>query len=341
MRNHTFYFKFNVQKIISHGLILLCLSWAFRTSIQANQPLREQPIKVTFSKPIRRFLHPIHFNFSLGYGHSQYSNKPVNLYVLFIDNAYYLYTPSERQGAYLIRWYGKNYVYTKLYEDLSTIVSSFPPKEKSLLFTGRNNFLPLRFSMHMEFLKRFRIELGTDLYLNFIKKLTSDSDREEVKNLILQDGMHYTVKINLTSGFKLFENDIFAILLNTQLGMNFYYGNPLYDSQAAYNFMLPFPVGLGLTFEKHISEYASLFARLLYEQSSKVQLFSNSNNNLLIMEAKEISLCLGISLNCPEIPRCKLPKCKIRQKHTHAHKPYRGASLFTGKNYQGYTLYKK
>ena len=293
---------------------------------------------------LRKLINPIHFNFSIGYGKTYYHNQTVGIAVIKKDGNHYLHIPSEAKVGYLIRWFRQPYVRTLLYENEQTLSSlANNTNNLSIGFEGKGNTFPITFSGHVDIFKKFRVELGSSVCIHFIKILQPEERyREDLGDYVDPIGMHYVLKAYLMPSFKLLENNAYTLLLNTQVSLNFTYGNIIKDATAAHNWIAPVPVGIGLTLEKHISEYFSLFGRLTYEHSNTVdKLLPNNSTKVVSLNQQSIFFQIGFTINCPEIPRCPLPDCNIDVKHKHSNKAYRGVSMFTGKDYLGYRLYNK
>jgi len=322
-------FKFHVNRTILGLLILLSIP-----SISYGK----SPSK------LRKFLNPIHFSFSMGYGRTYYNNQTVNIAVYERDGNLYLYNPSDNQVSYLIRWFGNSYVRMKAYEDpdflelLSNANNNLP---RYVTFDGFGNTLPFTFSGHIDILRKFRLELGGALYLNFIKTLRPDDKHKDLIDYNDPKGLHYTVKIYVMPSFKLLENSAYTLLINAQAGFNFSYGNVIKDVGAIHNMLFPVPAGIGITLEKHISEYFSVFGRILYEHHTANDRFGATSSNGLLLSQQSVFLQIGLTINCPEIPICPYPDCNVAVKHKHLDTPYRGVSMFKGKNSLGYRLYDK
>jgi hypothetical protein len=278
----------------------------------------------------------------VGYGRTYYNNQTVNIAVFSKDNNLYLYNPAEKQIIYLVRWFGKPYVRMKAYEDPAEFEKFTDKDQTELLYVsydGFGNTLPITFSSHVDIFKKFRLELGSSLYINQIKTLKPDEKHTDLPNYEDPKGMHYTIKFYVMPSFKLLENAAYTALINAQAGVSFSYGDLIKDKQAIHNSIIPITIGLGFTLEKHISEYFSVFGRLLYENSVGNDRFNSKNT--ILLDQKSLFLQIGITINCPELPRCPFPNCEVEVKHKHLDKPYRGVSMFTGKNSLGYRLYNK
>ncbi len=77
----------------------------------------------------------------------------------------------------------------------------------------------------------------------------------------------------------------------------------------------------------------------MYEAKNHIQEILPQKGVLFTQQA--VYLQLGLSLRCPEIPRCPIKSCDVEVKHKHRGKSYRGVSMFTGKDSKGERLYEK
>jgi hypothetical protein len=330
MKSYSFdkiYSKFQIKKYIV-GLLIL---FSIPNIMYAKS-----------SSKLRRLINPIRLNFSIGYGQTYYHNQTVGIAVLKKDGNTYLHIPSEGKVGYLIRWFGQSYVRTLLYEN-EQILDNLAGNSHSISFKGKGNSFPITLSGHVDIFKKFRIELGSSVCIHYIKTLQSEEKyREDLGEYTDPIGMHYVLKAYLMPGFKLLENNAYTLLLNTQVSLNFSYGNIIKDNAAIHTSIAPIPVGIGLTLEKHISEYFSVFGRVTYEHSNAVDKFIPNNTQKIVNSNQQsVFFQIGFSINCPKIPRCPIPYCNIDVEHRHSNKAYRGVSMFTGKNDLGYRLYNK
>ena len=283
---------------------------------------------VAFSKErfsFKKLLSQVHLNMSVGYGATFYHNSVFGMNVFEEEGKYYLYNPKEKNVVCLIRWFGDSPIFMKAYDSISKRPRDTSNGETIVKGTGAT--FPISLSGHVDILKKFRLELGSTLFINKIKTLKPDKEHEYLGDYNDPKGTHYVVRPLAMLGFKLLENSAYTLLLNTQIGFDFTYAK-LSDSLAIHKSELP-SVGIGITVEKHISEYFSAFGRLTYD----TKIFWEKLGKLggVLLKQKGVFLQLGVSLNCPEIPRCPVPHCEVQVQHRHGGKAYRGVSMFRGK----------
>lgn len=276
----------------------------------------------------RKLLNQVHLNMSFGTGKTFYHNDVIQMHVHREADKYYLYSSGVNK-VYLIRWFGGSYVCMKTY-DVTSKPPSIDDKQKTT-FEGTGATFPIAISSHIDILKKFRVELGGTLLVNKLKTLKPDKEHTHLGDYKDPRGIHYNIRPFAMLGFKLLENPAYTLLLNKQIGFDFIYGK-LSDSLAVLRSLSP-SLAIGITAEKHISPYFRAFSRLSYDRKIFLQLFKSG---ALILKQQGIFLQFGVSLNCPEIPRCPIPHCKAKIRHRHRGKIYRSASMFRGKDARGH-----
>jgi hypothetical protein len=281
----------------------------------------------------------------MGYGRTSYQNQILKYSVFIKEGNHYLYNSQEgTQTGYLVRWFGKPYIRMHLYESESFLAGLKKPTDgpvQSVSFYGAGHTFPITLSSHVDIKKKWRIEMGGSIYLHTVNELVPEAKYKDLGTYFDPDGMHYTTKLFLITGYKLLENSAYSLLLNTQLSYDFVYGNLFKDPSAISSNLWSPAVGIGLTLEKHISEYWSIFGKIMYEKVNLVDKMSKLTSSVVIPTSDSLLLQIGVTINCAEIPQCPIPDCEIEVKHKHADTAYRGASIITGKNSLGYRLYEK
>jgi hypothetical protein len=294
---------------------------------------------------LRKLLNHLHFNFSTGYGITSYQNQVFKYAVFVREGNYYLYNPYEgAQTGYLVRWFGKPYVRTHLHESesfLKGLRKIVDGKGETITFYGVGHTFPITLSGHMDFKKKWRVEIGGGIYMHMVDQLVPAARYRGLGTYNVPEGNHYTTKFFAITGHKLLENADYSLLLNTQLSYDFVYGNPFKDASAANSNFLSPAVGIGLTLEKHISEYLSMFWKVMYENVNLADIMNKQHSSTILYARENLLFQIGVTFSCAEIPKCPIDGCEIEVKHKHADIAYRGVSISTGENSMGYKLYKK
>ncbi len=296
----------------------------------------------SYAKPSsqwRAFFNALHLNFATGYGISSYETMVYKYKAFFQDGQLYVYNPaSGPQTAYLVQWYSKPYIKKNLYNPTQSLTCS---QGELLSYSGIGQMLPLIFSVHTDIKKKLRFEIGSSICINSIKQLAPDEKNQGFGTYNDAVSTHYLTKIFASLGHKLLENNFCTLLVNTQFSYDFIYGDIFEDDFAvAANYWMP-AIGIGFTFEKHISEYMSWFCRLTYEKLRFVDKPEPAFGGVINSNRDNFLLQIGLTVTCGEIPTCPIHNCKIEGKHNHGEKTYRGVAIPVGKNSKGYRIYKK
>lgn len=155
--------------------------------------------------------------------------------------------------------------------------------------------------------------------------------------------INYTIDPFILLGFKFVENTTMSALIDITISPMIITCNSLTNFYIIDLFSLPQMIGaysLGLTLEKHVSEYYRLFCRLAYKTYDHLGI---PKGGIPINHTENWSLGLqfGISFESPETERCVVDKCGIQVKHRHNSKTYRGSDMFTGEDFMGRKLFEK
>ncbi len=329
--------KHSVARLMSK-LLFLCLSFFASHTSFAKEP---------FS--FRKLLNHIHISVSTGYGKTAYCNQVVGRDVVMFKDEGQFYIRYKAEGhdeptefVYLVRWFEGPYVLMKAPAD----PAGLPDKDKVTVrakFTETGNTFPITLSGHVEVLRKMRIGLGGTLLINrleslkFVKK--DEDSKEDLGSYVPKSKQHYCVRPFVLLGYKFVETSALSLLLDLNLGVDFTYAKlsdpgylDLTNRGGVQN--------IGLTLEGKVSEYCRMFGRISYEQKDVIDTLTR-NKLAVVLERSSMLFQLGMSFNCPEVPRCPLPDCKVEVKHNHGGKAYRGVSIFTGRSFQGRRLYKK
>lgn len=190
-------------------------------------------------------------------------------------------------------------------------------------FEGIQTSIPVTIGAHIDPWKKFRIGLGADLVFHTLDKLTVQSPGSLLTTYESTNSKYYSISPFVKFGYKFLEKDKLSALFDYSLGSNWMYDtNRKYqsaDNQFAYS--------IGLTIERDISEYVKGFGRLSLNGLGDIR--ELDKKVVVSKEVGGIGLQFGVSLKYPETPRCSLPGCKIKGKHRHGGKTYRGTAFWS------------
>lgn len=168
-------------------------------------------------------------------------------------------------------------------------------------------------------------------------------DVDRMKEYSPRFSTNFMVDPFILLGFKFIENINYSAIIDVQVSPIIIVFNSLDNFYAIKTYTLPFTLGaysLGLTVEKHISEYYRFFGRLAYKtfnfQDITKDIVSTSNE-----KNWNVSFQVGVCFDSPEIERCPVDKCRIQVKHRHNSERFRGSNMFVGENARGEKLFTK
>ncbi|MBX2913138.1 MAG: hypothetical protein M9954_11680 [Cyclobacteriaceae bacterium] len=82
-------------------------------------------------------------------------------------------------------------------------------------------------------------------------------------------------------------------------------------------------VNAGVTIERDFSEYFRVFARPSFEIKNYTLSMPGSNGQSIVHNLNAVYLNIGLSYRIPELPRCYNPDCHVQINHAHGNKEYR------------------
>ena len=311
----------------------------------------------------RQLFNRVHFNVSAGGGNNTYEHKIGTASkaraMLFChkDGNFYILSPTEPDKAYHVHWYEAPYdevnnVFGNLAQTSENSVAM-----STINLTGEGRTCLLSVSCHTDLCRVLRLGVGSTVFRDRIKRLTPTNEGyEQFPPYIFKSENHYRLRPFTIIGFKLFENNTLSVLVTCNAGFDVIY------SPSQKKFLEFFKGGtqsIGLTVERHISEYCSVFARGSYEYRDVLHKFCkepdfdiktstskqlkqhNEKATVVLLKLSSFLLQIGFSLNMPEIPICSVIGCNVERKHKHEGKTYRGASIFKGKDARKRSLFNK
>lgn len=204
--------------------------------------------------------------FSVGGGETDYYNKltGLNLMIKKANKDFYAQAPSssdQHQGkAHLIRWfYDRNCKMLGVTnEGVAHDERSYEEiKSKEIVFRGMGVNIPITLGLHYTFFKKLRIGAGGGFEINYLKRLSHSG----LTDYVLLHPWFYSLKWFGTAGYKVFQTDKTAIVIDTQLGAIFDLGDsPIKNLMKFIHFS--FYGNLGVAYEHKLNDYFKLFYRL-------------------------------------------------------------------------------
>ena len=291
---------------------------------------------------LRKFLNYIHMNLSVGGGMTSYKSKIEDLKVLNKDGHFYFINKDDE--VYQANWFSDTYTQIIGFEvqDDDNITNL----DQLIVFKGKGINIPIAISFYSDIKKRLRLGVGMQLDINMIQTfhphapILGDSTISFLGDYHLAKKTSYYFKPFGMVGFKVIDTPTYSLLADTHIGFALSYPTMILLKKKYYE-ATPF-YNLGITLEKHISEYFRLIGRVSYELKMFIDNFEKTPfEEIIFHERPALFAKVGISFNVPEIPKCRIKDCDIEIKHRHGGKAFRGLSMFKGKDAKGNLLHAK
>lgn len=265
--------------------------------------------------PFRTILKNFVFSASVGYGNTFMRHKLEGFGISQIDGVQPLIFPVDRQNNKYSNWVNS------VRSDISPggpdsfTVSSDTTK---LGFKAGAFNLPIKLTVHYEFLDRYRIGGGLSYEIMSMGTFSPISHKDRVGNFRPTNPEGLMMKYFGMLGISFYRwNDIlFTGDVNVggyKPGNNFARG---LIKKGIY-------VNAGVTAERHLSEYISVFARPSFELKNYTLAVPGSNDRSIVHNMNAFYINVGLSYKLPELPRCYHPDCHAQINHAHGNKEYR------------------
>ncbi|MEL6153166.1 MAG: hypothetical protein AAFQ78_04020, partial [Bacteroidota bacterium] len=272
----------------------------------------------------REFLNHVHISFATGYGKTYYTNQVVTSKGCTMyregDHLYIVYksaNPNAGRGTYQVRWFDGPHVRMRTDTDLK-LLPAVHQVVGTAKFTGSGHTIPFTLSGYVDAWGKLRLGVGGALFINTLRSLQFEKENKhsphDLGEYIPVHKTHYRIRPFGVVGYKFVENVFLSMLLDLNIGFDFVYAK-LSDPQCVNRFLLGI-YNIGITLEKHISEYFRIQGRISYEKGGTVDSLDKEKTGI-VLERSNISFQLGLSFNYTELPRCPVPNCNIELKHRH------------------------
>lgn len=299
-------------------LCLALLGWSLSSFAQKQDEEITFPLDHFYAKrvksPFRSVLKNFVFSLSTGVGNTFMSHKLDGFGISQIAGEAPLIFPADGSNRF------SSWVNLVRSDIPNTGPDSFTVSSDTtkLGFKGNALNIPLKFTVHYEFLERYRVGGG----LSFEAMTMGDFNPTNYKDRI------ETFRPYRPTGLM---KKYFVVL-----GVSFYRWNGLLftgdANVGAYNPGNNFARSLikkgvfanvGVTVEKDLSEYIRVFARPSFEIKNYTLSVPGSNDRSIVHNMNAFYLNVGLSYRIPELPKCYHPDCHAQINHAHGNKEYR------------------
>ena len=281
-----------------------------------------------YRPPGRVFLNKITWNFSAGYGYTQYSHNLEGFWLYQAQNQLFVrqQLPEETNIPQYIQGFGNwlnnpdqgPLAQTEINTDIPWRYLPNPINNPELIgvpyangdtvfWKGDANSIPITAGFHVEF-KNLKIGAGYTFEPQWVYDLKTVNKESGIPNY--QPNFDYTAfhRAFGVLGYRFYEYWDYAAVADLQVG-KLWYGqvfNPT-QTQGTINF------NLGLTLEHHWSEYFALTLRPSFDY--KRYTMTLPDNSFILHQHNSFHLQFGVSMKIPEIPRSPIDADHVQLKH--------------------------
>ena len=269
---------------------------------------------VARKKNMRAIFKNFRFGLSTGYGNTYFSHSLANSFAIYQvkGKAPQIFAGSAPAVRY------SNWVNTATLDSTNVLPGFLVSSDTSKLgFKGRAFNIPLKATIHYEFLKRYRIGGGYSYEYMSLGNFSPTAFSDKVESFRPSGPSGFMKKYfgSLGVSFYRLGNYLFTGDVNIggfKPGKNFNSG--LIKKGIYFN--------LGVTAERELSEYLRLFVRPSYDIKSYTLNLPGSGASIR-HSMNAFYLNVGLTYTLPELPRCYNKDCKIQINHAHGNKEYR------------------
>lgn len=298
--------------------------------------------------PFRLLLSKIHFGLSTGYGNTFYRQDLSGYSVLqqegspplLFDNNPGISSGSIPNGYYY--WFNDvDRAQNVGIDQLNDFLVNADTTELSLRASGMS--IPLMATVHIEFFGRYKIGGGFMLEYHRPGRFKWHNLTSSLAPVNPNFGSTFYKKYFLILGGKIItcHNSSFAVDAHIGgFGLSKQFNKEFIRKGGFIN--------IGMTLEKNLSEYFSLFARPSFD-IKKITLNFPESDNAITTNMNAFFIGLGVTYRVPELSRCFIKTCAIQVNHQHGNREYRSRkhpfykkqNPHHGENYPRLFKYKK
>ena len=263
---------------------------------------------------IRKFLSKFTVGLSTGYSSTTFSNK--------LDG-YGIYQPAS--GKPIVFNPDQPTVgYTNWFNELDTTVLAIDPanfsktsEEGKIGFRSKSFSIPVKLTVHYEFLKYYRGGIGYSLDFMKVRDFEPVSHTKDIRSLSPAVSGFVMQKYFIMLGGSVYRYDDYLLTIDANIG-----GYSLGKKFDKDNIRRGVFINLGATIERDMSEYFKLFIRPSYEiKSFKLTSLDGSPDFKNQMNAFYVNI--GATYRLPELRKCFHKQCNAQINHAHGNREYR------------------
>jgi hypothetical protein len=263
---------------------------------------------------LRALLKNFRFSASLGYGNT-FFNHNLNQFIISQQTGKPPEIYSDKNPT--VRY--SNWVNTVIADSLPTVSPVYKIKGDTtrIGFKGGALNIPLKLTIHYEFMERYRIGVGYSYEWMSLGKFYPTTHTDKISGFQPAGSSGFMKKYFGMLGVSFYRLDKYLFTGDVNIGgfnpgSNFNLGQ--IKKGIYYN--------LGVTAERELSEYLKVFARPSYDfKSYSISIPGTGESIKHSMNA--FYLNVGVTYTIPLLPKCFKSDCKIQINHAHGNKEYR------------------
>jgi hypothetical protein len=265
---------------------------------------------------LRALLSKLHFGLSTGYGSTNFKHDLGGFMILQQpDSIPKIIASGPPPGSVgYANWFNK----VELANDITTGTSFLVNSDTAEIgFKSRSFNIPLRATVHIEFLNRYRIGGGFSYEFQKVNDFKPISYGNDIANFSPAFSSFFLTKYFLILGGSVYRYQKFLLTIDANIG-GYGLGKKFEKSQITKGVFM----NLGATVEYEMSEYFRLFVRPSYDIKS-YKLNIPETGQSIQHKFNALYFNVGVSYRFPELRRCFHKQCKAQVNHAHGNKEYR------------------
>jgi hypothetical protein len=290
---------------------------------------------------IRALLSKLNFGLSTGYGSTTFKHDLDGFIILQQpDSVPKIISSGPPPGSVgYTNWFNK----VVMANDITTGTSFQVNSDTAVIgFKSKSFNIPLRATVHVEFLNRYRVGGGFSYEFQKVNNFKPTSYGKDISSFSPSFSSFMLTKYFAMLGVSVYRYKKFLLTVDANIG-GYGLGKKFEKSQITKGVF----VNLGGMVEYEMSEYFRLFVRPSYELKN-YKLNVPETGQSIKHQFNAFYFNIGASYRFPELRRCFMKQCKAQLNHVHGNKEYRSRvhpfykkqNPQTGENYPELIKYK-
>lgn len=259
------------------------------------------------------FLRHFRFSLSTGYGHTFFSHELPGYGIYQAPGGRPQIFPGTSTGTRYSNWVNERVVDNTAAAGGAFLVSS---DTVALGFRGSGWSIPLKATIHFEFMQRYRIGIGYSYELFNMGEFTSTNYTDRLAPMQPTNASGSISRFFGMAGVSFYRAGPYLFTGDIQVGS---FSPSNFDATLATTGVY---FNGGVTIERDLSEYLRVFVRPSYEFKS-FTLTLPEGGNPIDHGMNALYLNVGLTYRIPELPKCFHKDCRIQRNHAHGDREYR------------------